>query len=198
MNDQTAVALEVYKGLRTEIVERIKLRDQILLAYMGAVITLIGFSVKEAPQQQSLLKASMVLLPFLAIGAAGAIVQHQEMVTSLVKYYASTLLRFLPAGATAVTPYEHADTATDMKRSLNLVSVTQLTMICGPFIFAAAYTGYTSYLVWRAASALVLLACGFVLTCIASTILWQSRNYRKRMLEALQKEGDVLRANSFL
>jgi hypothetical protein len=66
MNDQTAVALEIY-ALRAEIVERIKLRDQVLLAYMGAVAGLIGFSVKEAPPQ-SLFKASMVLLPFLALG----------------------------------------------------------------------------------------------------------------------------------
>jgi hypothetical protein len=185
MDDQTAVALEIYKALRAEVVERIKLRDQILLAYMAAVAALIGFSVKENPPQ-SLLTASMVLLPFLAIGAASAIAQHQENVTSLVRYYASTLLQYLPAGSTAVTPFEHTDTAVARKRSLNLIFLTQLTMICGPFVFAATYTASD---LWHATRTRTLFVSGSLLTSVAATILWRSRSDRNRVLEELQREG---------
>jgi len=76
MNDQTQVAIEIYKGLRQEIVERLKLRDQILLAHLAGVTGLIGFSVKEN-SPFPLLKASMVLLPFLALAAANSVAQHQ-------------------------------------------------------------------------------------------------------------------------
>jgi hypothetical protein len=162
---------------------------------MGAVLALIGFAVKDqAPH--SLLKASMVLLPFLAIGASGAIAQHQEMVTSLVKYMSSTLLRYLPSSNARVTPYEHSEGGPDhRRRSLGLVFMTQLAMICGPFVFAACFAGYD---ILRNRDSRVLFCSGVALTFVAATILWRSRTYRTKLLDDIYREGQSLRGTNLL
>src|SRR5258708_26932740 len=89
---QADAVLEHYKALRAEVIERLKMRDQVLLAYLAAVGVLVGYSAGDAVRLKTMFDILMILLPFLALGAATCVAQHQDTITSFNEYIIHDLL----------------------------------------------------------------------------------------------------------
>lgn len=74
-------ALEFYKAARTELVERVKLRDQVLLAYLAFVGVVSGAAVALSGNKEVAL-----VLPFLGMGCAILVSQHNSVIGALIRY----------------------------------------------------------------------------------------------------------------
>ena len=99
--ERTKVALEYFKELRAETVERLKMRDQILLGYLAAAGALIGYGQQNAKFNLSL----VLVVPFLALGAATVITQHQDQIAALNEYISLDLANNLPDRMTPVVNF---------------------------------------------------------------------------------------------
>lgn len=72
---------DFYNSARSELIERIRLRDQVLLAYLGAVGALFAFAFGKDGRTDVLL-----VMPYLALGAALFVQQHNDVIGSLSHY----------------------------------------------------------------------------------------------------------------
>jgi hypothetical protein len=82
MSESTQIALEYHQALRAEILERLKMRDRILLGYLAAASALVGYGL-EKPDY---LPRFAFILPFLALGSALTIAQHQDQIVVFNQY----------------------------------------------------------------------------------------------------------------
>lgn len=81
MNSDEAAG-RYYDSARSELIERIGLRDNALILYLGAVGAIFG--VVYGSERQPLIV--LLLIPFLALGAAFIISQHHEVIGALGRY----------------------------------------------------------------------------------------------------------------
>jgi hypothetical protein len=79
------LALEYYKVARAEIIERMKMREAILFAYLTAVSALLTV-VLASTRQRSCFCSCHCLVPLLGLGTASIIAQHHEMIGIWSKY----------------------------------------------------------------------------------------------------------------
>jgi hypothetical protein len=84
------VAIAMYQSARAELVERIRLRDQILMIYLAAVGALFTAGFGVTPRFEVLLS-----LPFLALGASVLVCQHNAVIGSLGRFCVVELGAFL-------------------------------------------------------------------------------------------------------
>lgn len=81
----------IYTSARQEIIERIKLRDQVTAGYVVLASAVLAVAVKEnAP-------ISVLALPYAAFGAACLTRQHQEVIGAIWRYLAAEFERDLRA-----------------------------------------------------------------------------------------------------
>ncbi|WP_447469691.1 hypothetical protein [Vibrio harveyi] len=78
--------IKYYECARNETIQRIRLRDYILLIYLGATTATYGVALKN-----SLVAEVLLIVPFLALGAAIIISQHNSTIGSLARYCAKEL-----------------------------------------------------------------------------------------------------------
>src|SRR5690349_6907959 len=91
---QTIVALKHLESCRQEIIERLKMREQIVLAYVAAVAALIGYAAKpsagpfdyEAMLASGAFQLLVVLLPLLSLYASYSVALHQEQIQAFAEY----------------------------------------------------------------------------------------------------------------
>jgi hypothetical protein len=177
------VALEYYKSARAEIVERLKARDTILLAYLGAIAVLFGMPDK-APLSREYLP---LLIPLLSFAVSASVAQHQEIVTTLTVYLAGEWKSSIPQMSGLPVPPEMAPSVIDSRaRSFRLTLWTQISVVvlpaalsvivASPFLNPAASPARRP-LDW------VLLGLGAVLTLCAAARLWRSMVWRRRFIE---------------
>ena len=136
MSESTQIALEYHKALRAEIIERLKMRDRILLGYLAAASALVGYGV-EKPDY---LPRFAVILPFLALGSAITIAQHQDQIVAFNQYIYITveLAKHLPSGADKVITFNESEAARQhLAHNLWMNLTAQLILLCGPPIFIA-------------------------------------------------------------
>lgn len=75
------VAMEFYKAARSELVERVKLRDQVLTAYLAFVGVIFGaLFLKDLGKEVGL------VIPFLGLGCAILVCQHNAVIGALIRY----------------------------------------------------------------------------------------------------------------
>jgi hypothetical protein len=87
------LALEYYKVARAEIIERMKMREAILFAYLTAVSALLTV-VLASTRQRSCFCSCHCLVPLLGLGTASIIAQHHEMIGSGRNIKSSSCQRF--------------------------------------------------------------------------------------------------------
>lgn len=68
----------IYTSVKDEVLTRIRLRDQALFIYLGAVGTVVGVALGSQGQVDLLL-----LLPYLALGGAVIVSQHHVLIGNL-------------------------------------------------------------------------------------------------------------------
>lgn len=79
-----------YESARGELIHRIGLRDNALLVYLGAMTTLFGVSLGT-----SISIASLLAVPFVALGATIIVSQHNAIIGSLASYCATEIQAYL-------------------------------------------------------------------------------------------------------
>src|SRR5689334_15325438 len=87
------VALEFYKTARAELIERIKLRDAALFLYIAAAATIFAAVLSGKAS-----RATLVVVPFVALGATIVIAQHHQVIGDLGLYCGKELDYFLVRG----------------------------------------------------------------------------------------------------
>jgi len=117
---QDGIALKYLELARAEILERIKLRYQILIAYAGAVGAVAlwaypnpaastpGNTVADTSVRDARLVLTGVVVAFLAVVANWIIYHNEHMVNGLAKYQAGELGRHLHFSS-GVKPWELSD-----------------------------------------------------------------------------------------
>ncbi len=75
---------------RSELIQRIQLRDHVLVLFLVAVGTLFGIAFGTSAKPEILL-----VVPYLTLGAAVVISQHQEIIGSLGSFLHNELHPFL-------------------------------------------------------------------------------------------------------
>jgi hypothetical protein len=192
-NEATHVALEYHKALRTEIIERLKMRDNALLAYLGASGALLGYGMKEGKFVNSLL----IILPFLALGAAAIIIQHQDQIIGIYEYLTLELVKHLPEGGKRVITFNESKAASEHFRpNISMGFLAQILLICGPPVFAIVVNLADSPGPWtRAADTYLIL--GIVLNGITVGWLWSSMRYRSVTMSRLSRQKEVRPQRTF-
>lgn len=180
MSESTQVALEYHKALRAEIVERLKMRDGILLGYIAAASALVGYSLEHLHDISPL----VFILPFLALGSAITIAQHQDQIVAFNQYLTRELAEHLPAGAEKVITFNESDASRqNLAHNLWMNLTGQLILLCGPpiFIVFANWPYFTNGWSLKESYALV----GIFLTALTVSRLWMSRNFRNHAMQGL-------------
>src|SRR5258708_20346406 len=128
---QADAVLEHYKALRAEVIERLKMRDQVVLAALAGVGVLVGYSAGDAVRLKTMFDILMFVVPFCALGAATCVAQHKDTITSFNEYIIHDLLPQL-----STPPPSFYDTSRAAQRhtpnSLWTRFITQTVVICGP------------------------------------------------------------------
>ncbi len=71
-------ARATYESARQELIQRITLRDHVLLVYLGAVGTILAIALGTDARNDILM-----LIPFISLGAAVLVSQHNSVIGSL-------------------------------------------------------------------------------------------------------------------
>src|SRR5262249_2879382 len=80
-----------YESLRTEVMERVKLREQISFGYLAGVSALLGYVLtKETAPTLNIppMDVLLAVVPLLAYAASVSIARHQEIIGSFNAYLA--------------------------------------------------------------------------------------------------------------
>lgn len=170
-------ARTAYESSRNEVLERIRLRDNALLAFLGATGLVFGVASGGPPRPQFLL-----ILPYLSLAAAFVVTQHDRTIGCICAFITQELDPFLREHSEYAPTWEASNflrrfTSTAM--TLRLISHSILILI--PAVLAlvwawsAAATTRLLQLVWWCA-AVVTGICVFFLV---STHLERRKYYRE-------------------
>lgn len=176
-----SIALEYYRSIRAEVVERLKARDTILLAYLGAVAVLLGLPSSTAVDRDFL----PFVVPLLGFATAASIAQHQELVTTLTVYLAGEWNQSLSPRCPVPPPELSRAMGDARKRSFRETLITQVSLIVVPSLLATCYKFPVfpswSPLLWSRAN--WFFAGGVILTASSAGRLFASRRYRQNFIQ---------------
>jgi hypothetical protein len=177
-----------YQSLRAELVERVKLRDQILITYLGAIAALIGFALGPSAQLNaqhsaiSLLSALLVLVPVLSLGAASMICHHQEIMSVFTEYIANELNQWM----CTFPIYDRSEQRRKFgSRAERHILTSQLPLLCGPWVLIIVLNWPVP--LWPMNLKEILLILGLIPEYICVRRLISSRNFRRRVLKDIYK-----------
>src|SRR5262245_43565578 len=71
-------ARKYYESARQELIQRIQLRDNVVLAFLVAIATIFGISLGTSTRSEILL-----IVPYLALGATVLVVQHHAVIGAI-------------------------------------------------------------------------------------------------------------------
>ena len=79
-----------YVVARTELVERIRLREQVLLVYLAVIGTIFGIALENFEKNTILL-----IIPFIAFGCSILVSQHNSVIGTLLHFCSHEIKPFL-------------------------------------------------------------------------------------------------------
>jgi len=165
-----------YSSARNELIERIRLRDQVLLAYLGAAGALFAFAFGKDGRMDAL-----VVMPYLALGAALFVQQHNDVIGSLSLYCKDEIGPYLgdapPHWDASKALGDYLDSAVRLRTWGNVA------VVLTPSIGAMALT-YQLLLTPIAATNVFLWAGGCLATFVTTLLFWFSHRRRKRLARA--------------
>ncbi|WP_221076762.1 hypothetical protein [Agarivorans aestuarii] len=87
--DNIKLAEAYYECARNEIIQRIRLRDYILLVFLGAVSAIFSSVFRSSAEIEIVL-----VIPYLTLGAGVLVCQHNSKIGSLAEYCSVELEKF--------------------------------------------------------------------------------------------------------
>ena len=118
-----------YEASRNEILERIRLRDNAQLAYLGAVGA--TFSIATSGHDSVLL-----VLPYLALAATLLVCQHDWTIATLCTFIAEELRAYLDGLREAAPSWEFSRTLSQYSiAAVRLRTTAHLVLIAAPAVF---------------------------------------------------------------
>lgn len=177
------IARTFYESARTELIERIGHRDNVLL-YLGAVGAVFGVSFGTTGRVDVLL-----VIPILAFGAAFVLAQHHEVIGVIGRYLAVELHPYFCTLADGDCPPQW-DTSNSLaayhKKAIGQRFWAQLFLLVVPAVVGLVFTS-THWSDTRTSLGWVWwLGTGFTVGTIA---LIGKAHYRRRKLSAEQTQG---------
>ena len=170
-----------YDSARMELIERIKLRDNALLLYLGTMGAIFGVAFGTLVSHEVLL-----ISPYIALGAAIIISQHNAVIGALASYCAIEIQAYLENVLSKETPTQWENSLSFKEyheRSTNLRSIGHLILITTPAVAALAinwkhalYSPFPYGLLWWFGAACVAVT----LWLIRLVHLWRIKLYIKR------------------
>ena len=159
---------------RAEIVQRVGLRDNALVLYLGAVSALVGFSGTQNAGIEVLL-----IIPFLAFGAT-TIIEHHHMMIGILSYYLIVELDSQYRKIKEYVPHwDSSDVIQDAWRRRPYFIQRKFghwILISLPSILSLAVNyGY----IWRNSLLTVAWWLGLILAILSMVTIAQSSAYRK-------------------
>lgn len=181
-------ARRFYDSARQELIQRIHLRDNVLLVYIGVVGTIFGISFGSASAAQILL-----VIPYLALGAAVIVSQHNAIIGSIGIFLANEIEPFLkdlgesaPQWDTSNALHEYSKDAIWM-RSLGhflLILIPPVTALVLNWRYGFFSTFPEGPLWWA----------GLVITVYAAHIILKAHTLRRKLYQQTkwrkQNQGD--------
>ena len=128
---------EFYTAARAELVERLRLRDNLLVVYFTATATLIGATLTRLIGTEALLA-----IPYFALGVAILVGQHNLIVEGLGRFLVAEIN---PGTNSTGSPRRHWDSSEAFKKiraaAVTLRLVGESVMLHTPCIIALAANG---------------------------------------------------------
>jgi hypothetical protein len=192
--EESRLALEYYKALRTEIVSRFEMRDKVILGYLAAIGTLLtlGFSKLDSSGNENLLSSLLVVVPFLSLGALSMVAQHQDQVTAYYQYFCTELRSSFSEKEQTVPMFYLSRTAQEHTgHILWMLFMSRFLIMCGPSIFVIFLNAPYFYKGWTIKE--YLLIVGLALTILTALRTEASRRHRGDVMKRLFSQRDTER-----
>jgi hypothetical protein len=175
-----------YESSRNEILERIRLRDNALLTFLGATGLVFGVASGSPPRPQFLL-----ILPYLSLAAALFVTQHDRTIGCICAFITQELDPFLREHSENAPMWEACDFLRRYSSTaMNLRSVSHSILILMPAGLAlvwsrsaAAMTGRLLFVWWFAIIVTVIST-----TFLVSTYLERLKYYRETSWRPISNE----------
>jgi len=162
-----------YESSRNEILERIRLRDNALLAFLGATGVVFGVATGTSPRPQLLL-----ILPYLSLAAAFIVTQHDRTIGRICAFLTEELDPFLREHAEAAPTWEACSFLQSYSSAAMILRSTSHSIL---IILPAAVALVWSWPVAKAAVVLeIIWWCAVVITTISSGFLFSTHRERRR------------------
>lgn len=179
---QADTARIFYTSARTELVERMRLRDNTLVFYLAAVGAIFGVALGPAKNPDLLM-----LLPFLSLGAGIVISQHFALMGSLAAYCALEIGPFLRDLSPAEDAPQWDDSAglrEFQRAAIHMRSVSHVVLIVLPAVVALFVTwGRWLPNNWYLA---VVWWAGIAASIWTLVVVWTAHRFRRRLYKGFQ------------
>ena len=129
--------MKCYEIAREELVHRIGLRDNAVYLFLGSVGVICGVALGAQVQKAEIL----LLIPYLALGAALLVTQHHEIIGSLASYSAEELapiLATLEPGGTLPLVDNSAAMHDYIGQAMRWRAAAHSLLLLGPALFGVA------------------------------------------------------------
>lgn len=180
-NDDTARAY--YNSARTELIERIRLRDQIFVFYLAGVVAIFGLAL-GAPNRTDIL----LFVPFIGLGGSIIISQHFAVIGALAAYCVLEVGPFLRSDRSAEDPPQWD--ASEALSSYHDAAIAMRTW--GHVLLILLPSGCALGLMWRHGifspfplGTLWWVGLGCVL--ISGVVVWRTHQFRKSLHEKISE-----------
>ena len=137
------LAIAFHNAARSEIVQRISLRDTTFLAWVTTTGVLLGFAAKEGTDAVQIRLRIAQLLPNLALVFGLAVYRHTYLISSINHYTETHLNRFLRQDESSAAIPRHWDNSSSMQARVRFYIIFEvfayLTLMIGPSIGSVIY-----------------------------------------------------------
>jgi hypothetical protein len=181
--ESAAIAIAFYNAARSEIVQRLSMRDTTVLAWITTVGVLLGWAIKDA-SGNDMKDWLMVLIPVMSLAFTFSIYRHTMIIDSLGRYIGRELHRFLGQEvAPSLVPY-HWDNSNILNRRgktyLLIERNTYLVLMAGPPLGCVLYlwsqeVRFHDLRFWIASASTLVVAVAFVVE-IGRAMLYGATN----------------------
>lgn len=170
-----------YESARTELIQRLQLRDNVLLAFLGAIGAIFGLAFGTSANPEILL-----IVPYLALGATVLVVQHNNVIGMIGQFLTNEITPLLKEIDEYAPQWDNSPTSIRyLAKSIWFRTLGHFLLIIIPELAALllnrnhfCFSSPKSFLWWA----------GLAFTMISVFILSSSHRLRKNLYRNLEGE----------
>ena len=167
-----------YESARSELIERIGHRDNVLILYLGGVGALYGVALGTTASLRVLLA-----IPYLALGAATILSQHHAIIGQIGYYLATELHPFFESKSSSDCCPPQWDTSKSMDsyhhKAMDQRFLGHLLLIVVPAVSALMFTNTLTLQSWTPEN--VLWWTGAAFTALSAWVVVAAHYWRKSL-----------------